>query len=112
MSRRIRRPAVIAGAVTLLLIAASVALAFFGSRAAASPRTGEKPAENVTFSIRSGSHLIWFDAIGQGSATESPVVDQVRQLVADGFTLRVSGCGTKANPCVISWPASPPEGKR
>ena len=62
------------------------------------------PPENVVVKLyQPGRPGIWFDFIGEGSAADSPMIDSVKTLLADGFTLRVAGgsCGWRANPCVI-----------
>jgi hypothetical protein len=62
------------------------------------------PPENVIVKvIEPSGRRFWIDFIGQGSAADSPVIDSVRTMIADGFTLRAGGgdCGWKANPCVV-----------
>lgn len=77
-------------------------------RVSTSPATSAPPECNlVQIENNSGTGPAMFVKFcGTGSAGDSPVMDKAAQLIVDGTTLRPVNC-TKANPCIVVWPASP-----
>lgn len=100
--------------VFAVVLAAALAVGLLGLalRPAGAVRTGgELPPEcHLIHVINPDGGRFYIRACGTGSAGESWVQDAKwsRTLIADGFTITGTGCGTYMNPCVILAPLSPP----